>query len=96
MPDFAIPWDLIRLVIAKLKRLKVKIPLIKDVLELLKILRSPKVPNHIKAMIVGALLYFVLTPDLIPDFLGPVGFVDDAAVVAATIVHVYKVLKKLM
>jgi uncharacterized membrane protein YkvA (DUF1232 family) len=33
----------------------------------------------------GALAYFVLPADLIPDFIAGLGFTDDAAVVAAAI-----------
>ena len=37
-------------------------------------------PNYIKAIIVLALGYTVFPIDMIPDFLGPLGFADDAAV----------------
>jgi uncharacterized membrane protein YkvA (DUF1232 family) len=40
------------------------------------------VPWKAIAMIVAGLLYFLSPIDLIPDFLGPIGFTDDAVVLA--------------
>jgi uncharacterized membrane protein YkvA (DUF1232 family) len=45
-----------------------------------------RVPAKAKAKIVGGILYFLSPVDLIPDFIGPLGFLDDVAV-AAWIVH---------
>jgi len=42
-------------------------------------------PKKTKAMIFGALAYFVLPTDAIPDIFAGVGFTDDAAVIAAVI-----------
>lgn len=39
------------------------------------------VPAHTILLVVAALLYFLSPLDAIPDFLGAVGFTDDAAVV---------------
>jgi len=39
------------------------------------------VPPHTILLVVAALLYFLSPLDAIPDFLGAVGFTDDAAVV---------------
>ena len=39
------------------------------------------VPVHTILLVVAALLYFLSPLDAIPDFLGAVGFTDDAAVV---------------
>ncbi len=47
-----------------------------------------RTPVEIKAMIAGALMYFVSPLDVIPDILGPAGFVDDAAVIASTLAAV--------
>lgn len=38
-----------------------------------------------KTTILGALAYFILPTDIIPDFLIPFGFVDDAAVLLAAL-----------
>ena len=42
-------------------------------------------PLPVKATLVGALAYFVLPVDAIPDVLPVIGFTDDAAVLAAAI-----------
>jgi len=44
-----------------------------------------EVPWQSMVMIIGAVLYFVLPIDLIPDFLLGVGYIDDAAVIAWTL-----------
>ncbi|HAA93312.1 MAG TPA: DUF1232 domain-containing protein [Rhodospirillaceae bacterium] len=41
---------------------------------------DPNTPTQVKAVIVGALAYFVMPADLVPDFLVGLGFTDDAAV----------------
>ena len=42
-------------------------------------------PVHVKGALVGALAYFVLPTDIIPDFLPAIGYTDDAAVLAAAV-----------
>ena len=42
-------------------------------------------PLQVKAIIMGALAYFVLPTDMIPDFIVTTGFVDDAAVFYAAL-----------
>jgi uncharacterized membrane protein YkvA (DUF1232 family) len=42
-------------------------------------------PQRVRLMLLGALAYFVLPFDAIPDFLAGVGFTDDATVLFATI-----------
>ena len=39
-------------------------------------------PLHVKAVLLGAIAYFVLPTDLIPDYIPVIGFIDDAAVLA--------------
>lgn len=45
---------------------------------------DPVTPRHIKAAILGALAYFVMPADMIPDLLVGLGFADDASVFWAT------------
>jgi uncharacterized membrane protein YkvA (DUF1232 family) len=40
---------------------------------------------HVKAVLVGAIVYFVMPDDLIPDFLPIIGYADDAAVLGAAV-----------
>jgi uncharacterized membrane protein YkvA (DUF1232 family) len=42
-------------------------------------------PNHVRAALLGALAYFVLPFDVLPDLLPIVGFSDDAAVLAGAL-----------
>lgn len=53
-------------------------PIIKNVLTLYYALQSGNVSGMDKAKIIGALGYFILPLDLIPDALPVVGFTDDA------------------
>lgn len=45
-------------------------------------------------MVVGALLYFVVPLDLIPDALGAMGFVDDVSVISAAVESVRTELQR--
>lgn len=51
-------------------------------------LQKPEVPKKSKAVIIGALGYFILPFDLIPDVAGPVGYTDDVGVLLAALVQV--------
>ncbi len=42
-------------------------------------------PLKVKAVLIGALAYFVLPTDVVPDYLPVIGYADDAAVLAAAI-----------
>lgn len=42
--------------------------------------RDPATPAHVKAILIGALAYFILPTDVIPDAILGLGFTDDAAV----------------
>jgi uncharacterized membrane protein YkvA (DUF1232 family) len=46
---------------------------------------DPKTPAHAKAVLAGALAYFVMPADMVPDVLAGLGFTDDAAVLATAI-----------
>ena len=43
---------------------------------------DPATPHRVRAILLGALAYFVLPMDGVPDFLPLLGFTDDAAVLA--------------
>jgi len=42
--------------------------------------RDPATPTRVKAILIGALAYFILPTDVIPDVILGLGFTDDAAV----------------
>jgi uncharacterized membrane protein YkvA (DUF1232 family) len=46
---------------------------------------DPQTPGRVRTLLLGALAYFVLPLDMIPDFLAGVGFTDDATVLLATL-----------
>jgi uncharacterized membrane protein YkvA (DUF1232 family) len=53
------------------------------------VLKSPSVSSQDKLLIIGALGYFILPADLIPDFITVAGFTDDFAALYAC----YKTVK---
>jgi uncharacterized membrane protein YkvA (DUF1232 family) len=59
---------------------------------------SPGTPRWAKTTIYGALAYFILPLDALPDFLPGVGYVDDlgvlATAVAAVLVHINEDVKQ--
>jgi uncharacterized membrane protein YkvA (DUF1232 family) len=46
---------------------------------------DPETPARARGILIGALAYFVLPTDFIPDFLLAFGFTDDLAVLTAAI-----------
>ncbi len=42
--------------------------------------RDPATPPHVKAVILGALAYFIMPADMVPDFIAGLGYTDDATV----------------
>jgi uncharacterized membrane protein YkvA (DUF1232 family) len=69
----------------KLKREVASVPFLEDVLTAHYCAFDRNTPIHVKAMLVGAIVYFVAPDDLIPDYLPIIGFADDAAVLGMAI-----------
>jgi uncharacterized membrane protein YkvA (DUF1232 family) len=46
---------------------------------------DPRTPLSAKTVLFGALAYFVLPIDMLPDFIASLGFTDDAAVIFAAV-----------
>ena len=72
----------------KLKKVLRRVPCARDALAMYYAMLDPAVPAPAKATIAAALVYFIVPIDLIPDFLIPVGFTDDAAVIALALATV--------
>ncbi|MGM9925678.1 MAG: YkvA family protein [Bacillus sp. (in: firmicutes)] len=51
-------------------------------------LQKPEVPAKTKAVIIGALGYFILPIDLIPDFAAGIGFTDDLGALGIALLQV--------
>ncbi|WP_246096700.1 YkvA family protein [Paenibacillus sinopodophylli] len=66
---------------AKVKRHAAKVPFAKEVVTLYYCSADPNTPLTAKATAIGALAYWILPIDLIPDFIPVAGFVDDATAV---------------
>ena len=69
----------------KLKQVVSKLPFAEDLLAAYYCAFDRATPLHVKATLVGAIAYFVLPVDAIPDVLPVIGFTDDAAVLAAAL-----------
>lgn len=67
----------------KVKRQAAKLPFAEDLLAAYYCAFDRETPLQVRAVLLGALAYFVLPFDGIPDLLPVLGFTDDAAVLAA-------------
>ena len=68
----------------KMKAVAAKIPFAEDVLAAYYCTLDRDTPLRVRGMLMGALAYFVMPVDVLPDFLPALGFTDDAAVLMAT------------
>ena len=68
---------------AKIREAKVKFEA--DLRALYDFLADPRAPAQGKLVAIGALLYFILPIDLIPDVIPVLGYADDAAVIATAV-----------
>ena len=69
----------------KTRRVAAHIPFAEDLLAAYYCAFDRDTPLPVKATLVGALAYFILPVDAIPDVLPVIGFTDDAAVLATAI-----------
>lgn len=69
----------------KLKATCRHIPFIDDLTSVYYCAIDPATPLQVKAILFGALAYFVVPFDVLPDFMPLLGFGDDAAVLYAAI-----------
>lgn len=69
----------------KLKSLAAGLPFAEDLLAAYYCAFDRQTPLHVKAVLLGAIAYFILPTDLIPDYIPVIGYTDDAAVLAAAV-----------
>ena len=69
----------------KLRRHAGRIPFMDQLLAAYYCAIDPKTPLQARAILYGALAYFILPIDIIPDFIAGFGYTDDAAILAAAI-----------
>lgn len=77
-----------------MKRAVRQIPFSRDVAAAYYCARDPATPMRTRGIILGALAYFVLPFDFIPDVLAMVGFSDDIAVLTAAFAAVAGQIKE--
>jgi uncharacterized membrane protein YkvA (DUF1232 family) len=71
-------WD-------KLRKYIRHVPFVGDLIAAYYCAFDPATPLHVKAVLFGALAYFIMPIDLVPDVLTWIGFTDDAAVLYAAL-----------
>ncbi len=74
-------WD-------KVKKVAKHIPFLDDLLAAYFAMRDPNTPLQARAALVFGLLYFLWVFDIIPDFLGILGYADDGTVLTTILVQV--------
>jgi uncharacterized membrane protein YkvA (DUF1232 family) len=77
-----------------LRRFTGKIPFAKDMVAMYLCSQDSKTPMWVKGTIVGALAYFVLPVDAIPDVIVGLGLTDDAGVVGTALTAVASHIKQ--
>jgi uncharacterized membrane protein YkvA (DUF1232 family) len=78
-------------VLPKLARVLAQVPFAEDLLAAYYCAFDRATPARAKGILIGALAYFVLPIDLVPDLLLGLGFTDDLAVLLAAVkvVHIH-------
>ena len=69
----------------KLKRVAARLPFVEDLLAAYYCAFDRQTPRHVQAALLGALAYFILPFDFMPDLMPVLGFTDDAAVLATAL-----------
>ena len=64
------------------------IPFMDEVVAAYFAMLDPQTPVQARLILIGALAYFVLPFDLVPDIIFGIGFLDDASILAAAIASV--------
>ncbi len=69
----------------KFRRMAAHLPFADELLAAYYAAMDPETPTQVRLVIIGALAYFVVPMDLVPDFVIGLGFTDDAAVLATAL-----------
>src|ERR1700756_6054096 len=69
----------------KLKQVVAKLPFAEDLLAAYYCAFDKETPRHVQVALLGAIAYFLLPFDFIPDMMPVLGFTDDAAILATAI-----------
>lgn len=71
-------WD-------KVRRTLGRVPFVEEAVAAYFCALDRDTPLRVKAVLMGALAYFVIPADMIPDFISALGFTDDAAIFYAAL-----------
>ena len=74
----------------KVRRTLGRVPFLDEALAAYYCAIDSNTPTYVKAVLFGALAYFVIPTDVIPDFIAGLGYGDDATVLLAAIGAVRK------
>lgn len=69
----------------KVTRVAAQLPFAEDLLAAYYCAFDRNTPHQVRVILIGALAYFVMPIDVVPDFLPLFGFADDAAMLAAAL-----------
>jgi uncharacterized membrane protein YkvA (DUF1232 family) len=69
----------------KLKKVAARLPFTEDLLAAYYCAFDKQTPRHVQVALLGAIAYFILPFDFIPDMMPVLGFTDDAAILATAI-----------
>lgn len=69
----------------KFKQVVGKLPFAEELLAAYYCAFDKQTPRHVQASLLGAIAYFILPFDFVPDMLPILGFTDDAAILATAI-----------
>ncbi|MTV17735.1 MULTISPECIES: YkvA family protein [Bradyrhizobium] len=69
----------------KFKKVVATLPFAEDLLAAYYCAFDRQTPRHVQAALLGAIAYFILPFDFVPDMLPILGFTDDAAVLATAL-----------
>ena len=72
----------------KLRRVLARIPFAEDLVAAYYCATDSETPAYVRAVLLGAVAYFILPVDMVPDVLAGLGFTDDASVLAAAVAAV--------
>lgn len=70
---------------AKVRKTLGQVPFLEEAVGAYYCAVDPDTPLQVKAIIMGALAYFVIPTDMIPDFIASLGYTDDAVVFYAAL-----------
>ncbi len=77
----------------KLKRFLSYIPFAEDAVAAYFCATDAQTPLRVRGLLLGALAYFIMPLDMIPDFIAGLGFSDDATVLATVLALVVNHIK---